>query len=322
MLTRRTLSAAVCLFLAWDLVSQCAEATADNPPAHAVELQQGSRLRKQAQAKTAEAEEQSAAPKKSARLKVEARALLMQAQDAFASALASVQKARQKQDTRALESAYVQLRLLDGMTTQEIANTFAEKDAERVKTMKQAIAKFQLLQREYERVLVSMVAMLYEAECRHDLGDVKKALPIFAELLDLPKAPAFDDLKKRAIQRAMAIWIDQGRPGDYDNALLEGTRWLNELTEYSDDNPDALAVHFFLAKAFTARATTLKEKAKKHESLRQAASNAQFVAKHSKQHARAAKELLQRLPAGIVAEFKAGERPNIAAISLFPQIND
>jgi len=96
----------VAIFLVLLSNSDVVRAGADET-GHDKQMRLGADLAGKARAKLAEAEALPAASEKGAPLRQEARALLMKAQAAFASALASVQKARAIKETRALEHAYV-----------------------------------------------------------------------------------------------------------------------------------------------------------------------------------------------------------------------
>lgn len=291
-----------------------AHAAADEPPTYQQQLRRGAELKQQAEAKVAQAREQRDSPKRNAQLTAEARGLYAKAQEAFASAIADVEKLLKRGRDPRLDAALVQLRLANAITSQEIAKTYPERDARRAKAMRRAADEFQAVHRAYRRQLAGLYAQFFAADCYQDLGEEDKALAIYRELLELPDGQkAFQDLKKRSLWRAMACWLNQ-RPPEYERAIWNASNWLKRAEELDDDDPDLLAVHFYLAKAYVQRAAAADENAQKTAAFRFAAGNAQYVAGHSKDRAEAAEELLRGMPAEIVAASPKGKRPPIEDI--------
>ena len=198
-----------------------------------------------------------------------------------------------------LRGDYLQARLLLPAILEETADTFPDEAEERNKRLEQAVKQFQEVYAAYRTRLAGLYAKMYEGRCYVKLGEHKKALEVFGDLLEQPDDPAvFRQLKLNVVTLAVEAWLDDSQK-KYKDAIRELGNRLETARERELAEDDWLFIRFSLARAhklsaFDLRKTT-PDAPQVAESLAAAREHADFVAKHMGEYQLAARELLAEL---------------------------
>jgi len=265
--------------------------------------------------------EQAARPNKSKeekqQLLTEARKLYVEAEKAFTEAekrfleeAKKFPKFIEKTKVKEIEARdqarrdLVQARLFLATVVYEIALTYEPGSKERNEKLQASAKRYADLYEMYGSRLAGLYARLWEGRCYKDLGDSKKALEAFDELLMQPDDPqAFRTLKNKALILALETYM-LPEVKNYAEAMKKGTAWKQSARGAEESSDDGLAIQFLAAKASLAYARKLEKKdPKRQESLINARQLLQFVAKFPGDYQRQAKaELLSEDLAGKDAE--------------------
>ncbi|GEM_PF-3508585 len=129
----------------------------------------------------------------------------------------------------------------DAMVDFEYAHTFPEGTAERRAKLEEAEKKFERIYQLYRTVLAGLHARMWMARCLDELGETRKALGLYEELLRHDPADQPNSAARAALtelqRRVRAFWIAaQNRLGNYQLALDAAREWLrrNRRQRYSE----------------------------------------------------------------------------------------
>ena len=270
------------------------------PPAYAVLVEQANKWASEAGAllKQVPADAQAAVADQS---RLEARRLYQLALGAYEQANRDLETSIQIDPQPQLQAALVQVRLLRAAVAKEMVGTYAADDPARLQLLRQAAGQFLAVGRDHRTRLVGLYARLYAGDCYMELGETASALEQYETIADVPDRPTpLAALKKLAVWRTMNCLLKQDPP-QFERAIAIGSAWLRTTDELDKKDPDKLAAHLFLARAYLLRGGNGGNAEEKATAFRLAAANAQLVAQNSKEHANEAKQVLQHLPDAIVA---------------------
>jgi len=289
-----------------------------------------------------------------AALTEEARGLFAEAQQDFTSAeqkfaehLKQLPKAGDKPSSTqsdARQGARVDLRrarLFAAQAIYESSKAYPADSAERKKLLESAGEKFGDLREKYRGHLLGFLATASQGRCYLELGDTKRALGAFTEILAQADEPdELRRLKAHALHLAMQAWTSD-KEKNYETAAQKGLEWLGKPARGADTrSADWLAIRYYTALALRQHAASLgnKDDARKRQELRDARKHAKDAAAVPGEYQDEAKQLYQelagaadgeeKLPANFAEAYELGKlslgamEDKLAQIKMAPGLND
>jgi cellulose synthase operon protein C len=249
-----------------------------------------------------------------ATLTEEARGAFTEAQQVFASSeqkfeahFKQLPKPGEKQtssQTEARQEARVSLlraRLFAAQALYESSKAYPVDSPERKKLLEAATAKFGELREKHRSVLAGMLATTSQGRCYLDLGDSKRALGAFTEILSQPEGAGDPEqlrrLKVHTLSLAMQAWTSDSEK-NYETAAQKGMDLVGKPARGVDTRTaDWLAIRYFTALALEKHAVALgnKEGDRKKQELRDARKQAKEAAATPGEYQDEAKQLYQQL---------------------------
>jgi cellulose synthase operon protein C len=187
----------------------------------------------------------------------EARASFAEAHESYAKAIDPLNAAYKKfagfipdDDPRKVERERIYASLLDamlqkGVADYELAQTFPAGSPDRAKSLKEALAQFESLYKNYRTQLAGLAAQMYQAKCYEENGDVNSAIGIYKQLLE------HGDARLRGLQRNVGYFyiVALGKRKQFALAADEAARWMTTYNRRDERrSPEGLGVLMELAK--------------------------------------------------------------------------
>ncbi len=157
-----------------------------------------------------------------------------------------------------LQSKLAEARFLLPKIQFDKSRTYPEDSKEFKQTVEAAVGGFTKLAKDYDDKLIGFYGRLYEGRCFQTLGDTKKALRSYEELVFQPIQDAvFRQLLTRAYRRrAECFRIDK----NYDEAIRECRGWIKESRSNELRRPEWLALKYQLAGVYLDKSGSLPKK--------------------------------------------------------------
>lgn len=198
------------------------------------------------------------------------------------------------------QANYIQALLYGGVAVQTSAKTWPKNSKEYKDTMNQAVQRFQKVVADFRMQYAGRYAMMLEGSCHQDLGDIRRALGLYREVLDAPgDAPLFQVLKARTLKLALECYLDPSQKM-YEEVVRLGEEWLRGARADLERSPEGIAIRHYTALAYhemKVRDENSTEAARKNEVARypsQIVKHAKAVASIHSEFQQQAKELLAR----------------------------
>ena len=148
-----------------------------------------------------------------------------------------------------LRAEYIQVQLVAATITYEKAALVKEQTEKHHELLKQAAEAYGQTAEKYRGRLAGLYALLYQGRCYEDLGDRKQALALYEQLLEQPGSS--DELRPlitKAVRRAMECRMHQ-TVGQLDRAIQEGEKWIGEIRQDEQEDPDWLELRWWVGQA-------------------------------------------------------------------------
>ena len=201
------------------------------------------------------------------------------------------QQTAQIEARKQVRNNLIQAKLLSAMIGYELAKTHPPDSGPYKQGLEEAAALFEGIYKDYRQWFGGLYARMWQANCLQDLGDTKRALTYYGELLAQPDEPdEFRVLKRKSLRLAMLCWLSE-QEQKVDEAINQGTAWLTAARGSEDRSVEGLAIRWLVAQAYLARAETA-EGAPADRDRKSAYDIAQFVARYPGDHQADAKQLL------------------------------
>ena len=196
----------------------------------------------------------------------EARAAFTEAHEAYAKAIDPLNAAYKKYRgfhprrrpaqgrARRIYASLLDAMLQKGVADYELAQTFPAGSAERAKSLKDALAQFESLYKNYRTQFAGLAAQMYQAKCYEENGDVNSAMGIYKQLME------HGDARLRGLQRNVGYFyiVALSKRKQYALAADEASRWLTTYNRRDERrSPEGLGVLIELAKNVDAQMTTV-----------------------------------------------------------------
>ncbi len=127
------------------------------------------------------------------------------------------------------EASYLKAKLEIAGCTYQQAQTYDQSDETRVDLLKKAATEYEEIHQKYRSLLAGLFARVLQGRCFQELGDVRRALGIYNEILGHPSKSA--QLQALQDQALSLRFVCLNSPSRRDHALVveEGREW-SELT--------------------------------------------------------------------------------------------
>ena len=165
--------------------------------------------------------------------------------------------ALQAQKTRAT-SDLLQARMLLASVDYELSKTHASQSAEAKKLLQASAKSYRKLSESYRKRSAGLVARWWEGRSYQEMGDTKRALGCYRELIDLPSSSDTAVIKIKSVRAALECLTSDGEKR-YQEAIECGERWEKEAGANEAD-ADALAIRYLTAVAYQAQSNALPDK--------------------------------------------------------------
>jgi hypothetical protein len=177
----------------------------------------------------------------------------------------------------------IQAQLYAAAVKNEKAKTYPAGSPDAKKILQEAADKYQSTYEMFRRLLVGLTARIKQGQCYQEMGDPRRALGLYADILNQPDEDDFRKLKASALYLSMQCWLtDTEKKAEL--AGLKGEEWLKTARGTEDRQPDWLAIRYYTALAEITQAEALDPKDtntpnKKKSLLAAAREHANFVAR-------------------------------------------
>jgi hypothetical protein len=190
----------------------------------------------------------------------------------------------------------IQAQILSGGVLFETAKSYPEGSADAKKFLQLAADKYGETYRDWRRLVAGLLARIKEGQCYQAMGDTRRALGLYADILGQPDdQPDFRKLKASALYLSLQCWTSETEK-KFELATIKGDEWLAHARGGEDKQPDWLAIRYYTAVAHQQMADSLKEKdPQRNRELALAKDHALQVAKVSGPYQDAAKGIVKQL---------------------------
>jgi len=202
---------------------------------------------------------------------------------------------------------YIQAMLYAAAAAYEKAKTYDEKDKTQVaahkKGLQEAADKYEKVYQNFRTRLAGLLARIKQGQCYQEMGDTRRALGYYADILNQPDdLVEFRRLKASALYLSLQCWLADSEK-KYELAMLKGDEWLRTARGLEDRQADWLAIRYYTAMANKAHAKVLdpdgkgagNDGARAAGLIKAAVDHANKVAKISGPYQDPAKALLKEL---------------------------
>lgn len=151
---------------------------------------------------------------------------------------------------RQAQSNYIEALVFAGAAVQASAKTWPTGSKEYKEALTQAAQRFQKVVADFRMQYAGRFAMMLEGSCHQDMGDVRRALGLYREVLDGPgDSPLFLDLKTRTLRLALEAYMDPSQ-AMYEEVVRRGEEWLRSARANEERSAYGLGIRYFTARAY------------------------------------------------------------------------
>jgi hypothetical protein len=288
----------------------------DHPQAAGAATQLGAVLVERGRNRVEQALLPSSAPDVKKKLMDEARPFFDQAEKTFTTAqekfkalLDSFPKFMAPNDPRvaqreAAKGELIKAHMYHAYGLYERSRTYEKESADWKKALTTAAEKYGQIYKDYRTLIAGLSARLQEGKCYQELGDVKRALGLFNDLLGQP-----DDLKELRPFKASAMYLSlQCWTSDsekmYELGSIQADEFLKAAANEDEDRPEWLAVRYYGAIAHklwadsVAKDATGEEAKTRDQNYDKAREYAERVATLTNDYQSQARSLMKELSGG------------------------
>lgn len=191
----------------------------------------------------------------------------------------------------------LQAQLFHAAVLYEMVGTEKDRTTAAAKKMLQdAAAMYEQVYEDWRTRIAGLMARIKQGQCYQELGDTKRALGIYANILDQPaELNELRKLRASAMYLSLQCWLDP-KENKLELAALKGEEFLNQSRTEEERLPEWLAVRYHTALAYKQQAEKVgKEDATHGNLLRRAQDHVQMVANNTGSYQGPARLLLRQL---------------------------
>lgn len=216
----------------------------------------------------------------------------------------------QQQARAAAELGYITAQIELAKSSYETAQTWADGTDEQTQALRKAAEEFQRIHERYRSMFVGLVAYLWQGKCFQEMGDIRKALGIYNEILghEARGSRTLQNLQSTARHLRLVCLNDPQRK-DSLVVIREATEWLDAAGDDEQESATGLGIRWERARAYEQLADAPDTPDADRKSCRtHAAEDAGFVHRFDTPFRTEAGQMLERLRQNeaISAEAKPG----------------
>jgi len=160
-------------------------------------------------------------------------------------------------ERQAVTGVFLQARMHHAAAVEELAATYPA-DGDDARQLYQAAAdRYDSIYRDYRTLIVGLMARLKEGQCYRNLGDTKRALGLYNDLLSQPaELEALRRLRVTAMGLSLECWTTP-QEKLHELAFSQGEEYLLGVRPEEQAWPEWQAVRYHTARAYLAAAAAL-----------------------------------------------------------------
>jgi tetratricopeptide (TPR) repeat protein len=156
-----------------------------------------------------------------------------------------------------LRGMYIQARMYHAGVVEELAATYPPGSAEAIELYQAAADRYEVLYREYRTLYAGLVARLKQGQCYRNLGNTKRALGLYHDLLSQPgDIEGLRRLRVTSMYLSLECWTST-QEKLYELALSQGEEFLKQYRQSEAAWPEWQAVRYHTARGYLLAATQL-----------------------------------------------------------------
>jgi len=214
--------------------------------------------------------------------------------------LVSMRDKESKSQLNKIKTQYIETYLEIGRVLFEQAKTVKGDENLNKEKLLDAASAFDEVAQKYRSVGASLTATLYQGECYQLLGEQKRSLTYFTELLQNPNnSPPVRILKTKALARAIDSWLATDKKNGPDKSIKTATEWIKTKRGAEDRQSAWLEFRLSLAKAHLEKSKIADGDAQSKRALNDAREIARDLAKRKSDVQAEAQQLLVSMGNGV-----------------------
>lgn len=157
----------------------------------------------------------------------------------------------------ALKGNLVQVKMYQAGVIEELAATYSEGNATGRELYQSAADRYEAIYRDYRLLIAGLMARLKQGQCYRNLGDTKRALGLYSDLLDQPSdLEPLRRLRVSAMYLSLEAWTASPEKL-YELAHTQGEKFLLDQRPGERDWPEWQAVRLHTAQGYLLAAQNL-----------------------------------------------------------------
>jgi len=161
---------------------------------------------------------------------------------------------------------YMQAKLFAASVVYEYAHAFDPKDPKHKELLLESAKRYEKINERWRSYVAGLFALMWAGRSYQEIGDRKKALGLYNELLNLDASgdELVNSLIAQTLRLAISCWIHESEK-QYDEAIKQGDAWVEKTR--NDKTVDGLGVHWMLCEANYLKAQGMKVGDKKEDQV-------------------------------------------------------
>ncbi|MGC3967521.1 MAG: tetratricopeptide repeat protein [Pirellulales bacterium] len=157
-----------------------------------------------------------------------------------------------------LRGELIQARMYYAGVREELAATFPPESSEAHENYKAAADRYESIYKDYRTLIAGLMARLKQGQCYKALGDTRRAVGLYNDLLTQPDdLAALRRLRVAAMYLSLECWTTE-QEKLYELAFSQGEEYLAQVRPEERSWPEWHAVRYFTARGYLLAAGTLK----------------------------------------------------------------
>lgn len=214
------------------------------------------------------------------------------------------------QERLALKGEFIRAQMFHAGVLEELAATYAPESRDARVNYQAAADRYEEIYKNYRTLISGLVARLKQGQCHQNLGDARRALGLYNDILSQPdEIRDLHRLRVSAMYLSLECWNSE-QEKMHELAFTQGEEFLTKLPRNEELWPEWQAVRFHTAQGYLLAATTKKKDGNlspdRAEWLSKAREHAQALADQSGPYKGAAEALLGNITKSEMASVRGG----------------
>lgn len=146
------------------------------------------------------------------------------------------------------EATYLKAQLEVAGCTYQQAQTYDQSDETRVELLKKAATEYEQIHQKYRSLLAGLFARVLQGRCFQELGDERRALGIYNEILGHPsKSAQLQALQDQALSLRL-VCLNSSSRRDHARVVEEGREWIELTPAHREDSQTGQSIRWEFAR--------------------------------------------------------------------------